>query len=90
MFDLQAALRRVIETEGSDLHLKVPSKPLIRRVGVLEPIPDSEPLKPEDTERVLRELLNDETKLNEFLGAQEVDFSFSVPRLSRFRVNAFR
>jgi twitching motility protein PilT len=90
VFDLQAALRRVIETEGSDLHLKVPSKPLIRRVGTLEPIPDTEPLKPEDTERVLRDLLNDDTRLAEFQDEQEIDFSFSVPGLSRFRVNAFR
>ena len=42
MFDLQAALTRVIETEGSDLHLKVPSRPLIRTNGDLEPIPGSE------------------------------------------------
>src|SRR5436305_1321750 len=90
MFDLNTALRRVIETDGSDLHLKVPSQPLIRRLGQLEPIPDSEPLTPEDTERVLRELLNDDIKLKEFEEDREVDFSFSVPGLSRFRVNAFQ
>src|SRR5437763_1948360 len=90
MFDLNTALRRVIETDGSDLHLKVPSRPLIRRLGHLEPIPDSEPLTPEDTERVLRDLLNDELKLSEFTEEREVDFSFSVPGLSRFRVNAFQ
>src|SRR2546421_5600934 len=90
MFDLNTALRRVIETDGSDLHLKVPSRPLIRRLGHLEPIPDSEPLTPEDTERVLRELLEDDVKLEEFGEDHEVDFSFSVPGLSRFRVNAFQ
>jgi hypothetical protein len=31
MFDFEQALRRVIDVEGSDLHLKVPSRPLIRR-----------------------------------------------------------
>jgi twitching motility protein PilT len=90
MFDLEPALRRVIEIDGSDLHLKVPSKPLIRRLGNLEPIPNSEGLKPEETERVLRELLTDPTKLEEFHSEHEVDFSFSVPGCSRFRVNAFR
>src|SRR5215218_4039234 len=90
MFDLQAALRRVIETDGSDLHLKVPSRPLIRRLGQLEPIPESDSLTPEDTERVLNELLTDQDKLHEFAEEHEVDFSFSVPGLSRFRVNAFR
>jgi twitching motility protein PilT len=90
MFDLQAALRRVIETEGSDLHLKVPSRPLIRTHGILEPIPDSEPLSPEETESVFKEMLKEEVKLSEFATENEVDFSYAVPGLARFRVNAFR
>jgi twitching motility protein PilT len=90
MFDLQAALRRVIETEGSDLHLKVPSRPLIRTHGMLEPIPDSEPLSPEDTEAVFKEMLTEDGKVAEFAAENEVDFSYAVPGLARFRVNAFR
>jgi twitching motility protein PilT len=90
MFDLQAALRRVIETEGSDLHLKVPSRPLIRTHGILEPIPDSDPLSPDDTEVVFKEMLHEELKLKEFAEELEVDFSYAVPGLARFRVNAFR
>jgi twitching motility protein PilT len=90
MFDLESALRRVIEIDGSDLHLKVPAKPLIRHLGHLEPIPDSDELTPEDTERALRELLSDHMKLEEFAAEHEVDFSYSLPGLSRFRVNAFR
>ncbi|MEA2388751.1 MAG: twitching motility protein PilT, partial [Thermoleophilaceae bacterium] len=57
MFDLESALQRVIEIEGSDLHLKVPSRPLIRRLGHLEAIPDTDELTPEDTEGALRHLL---------------------------------
>jgi twitching motility protein PilT len=93
MFALEPALRRVIEMEGSDLHLKVPSQPLIRLHGRLEPIPDSDPLTPEDTEGVLASLLSkekDRFKLEEFAEENEVDFSFGVSGLSRFRVNAFR
>jgi twitching motility protein PilT len=90
MFDLASALRRVIEIDGSDLHLKVPAQPLIRRLGALEPIPDSAELTPEDTEHALRELLTDHSKLDEFAEEHEVDFSYSLPGLSRFRVNAFR
>ena len=89
-FDLEAALRRVIEIDGSDLHLKVPARPLIRHMGHLEPIPGTDELTPEDTERAVRELLNDPTKLEEFASDHEVDFSFSLPGCSRFRVNAFR
>ncbi len=90
MFDLDAALRRVIDSDGSDLHLKVPSPPLIRRHGTLEPIPGSAPLSPEDTEEVLARLLKDGDKLKEFTEEHEVDFSFGVPGLARFRVNAFQ
>src|SRR5919206_1180255 len=90
MFDLNTALRRVIEIDGSDLHLKVPSRPLIRRLGALEPVPDSDELTPEDTEHALRTLLKEQSKLEEFADEQEVDFSYSLAGLSRFRVNAFR
>jgi twitching motility protein PilT len=89
MFDIDQALMRVIELEGSDLHIKVPSKPIIRRHGKLEPIEGSEPLKPEDTERVFHHMLTEEPKLNEFRSDREVDFSYSVPGVARFRVNAF-
>jgi twitching motility protein PilT len=81
---------RVIETEGSDLHLKVPSHPLIRRHGRLEPIPDSEVLQPETTEEVFVHMLRDENKREEFRKQFEVDFSYSLPGVARFRVNAFR
>jgi twitching motility protein PilT len=89
-FDLEAALRRVIEVDGSDLHLKVPSRPLIRTMGHLEPIPATDELTPEDTEAAVRQLLKDPSKLEEFAQEHEVDFSFSLPGCSRFRVNAFR
>ena len=73
MFDLQLALRRVIETGGSDLHLKVPSPPLVRALGKLEPIEGAEPLAPEDTERILHELLNGKhDKLEEFAAENDV------------------
>ena len=89
MFDIDAALMRVIETEGSDLHLKVPSRPIIRRHGKLEPISDSEQLSPNDTERTLFHMLTDENKLESFRSEREVDFSYSIPGVARFRVNAF-
>jgi twitching motility protein PilT len=91
MFELEPALRRVVESDGSDLHLKVPSQPLIRRLGQLEPIPGSDPLTPEDTEKLVCDLLaDDKLKLQEFIDHNEVDFSFGLTGLARFRVNAFR
>jgi twitching motility protein PilT len=89
MFDVDAALLHVIEMEGSDLHLKVPSRPVIRCHGKLEPIEGSEPLTPEDTESTLFRMLTDESKLESFRAEREVDFSYSLPGIARFRVNAF-
>jgi twitching motility protein PilT len=88
-FDVDQALMRVIETEGSDLHLKVPARPIIRRHGKLEPIPDSATLQPEATEAILHHMLREERKLAEFREGGEVDFSYSIPGVARFRVNAF-
>src|SRR5436309_1751820 len=88
-FDLEIALRRVIETGGSDLHLKVPSPPLIRIHGRLEPIPDTDRLMPQDTEEVLKTMVSDERKLEEFERERELDFSFGLQGAGRFRVNAF-
>jgi twitching motility protein PilT len=89
MFDIDAALMKVIETEASDLHLKVPALPVIRHHGRLEPIAEYEPLRPEDTERTLFHMLTDEAKLESFRNEREVDFSYSIPGVARFRVNAF-
>jgi twitching motility protein PilT len=89
MFDVDAALMTVIEKEASDLHLKVPAPPIIRQYGQLVPIEGSEPLRPEDTEATLFHMLTDEAKLEAFRNEREVDFSYSVPGVARFRVNAF-
>ena len=89
-FDLQRSLHAVVERGGSDLHLKVPSQPLIRLQGELTPIEGSEPLGPADTERVLREMLTASERLAEFARDGEIDFSYTVRGLARFRVNAFR
>ena len=89
MFDIDQALMHVIETEGSDLHLKVPSPPVIRRHGSLLPIPHTERIRPEQTEQVLFHMLTDERKLESFRQEREVDFSYSIPGVARFRVNAF-
>ena len=88
-FDLDHALRYLIAAEGSDLHLKVPSYPLIRLHGHLEPIAGTERLFPEDTRNALLQMLVDPEKVAEFEAENEVDFSYSVEGLGRFRVNAF-
>jgi twitching motility protein PilT len=90
VFDLEDALRFVVSQEGSDLHLKVGSQPLARIHGHLGRLEQYERLGPEDTRRVLHEMLDDPEKLSEFDHEHEVDFAFAIRGLSRFRVNAFQ
>ena len=89
-FDIDAALRYVVEREGSDLHVKVASPPMARIHGALKPIEDSDSLSEEETEAALEHILADAALLMEFADEGEVDFSYEIRGLSRFRVNAFR
>ncbi|MBV8217082.1 MAG: PilT/PilU family type 4a pilus ATPase, partial [Solirubrobacterales bacterium] len=92
MFDLHEALAYVVQHEGSDLHVKVPARPMARFRGQLEPLPEyPDPLTPAETERVLRQMLADHSdKMAAFDSHNEIDFSYTVDGLARFRVNAFR
>ncbi len=91
MFDLPEALRYLAESEGSDLHLKVPSPPMVRRHGRLEPIPGSERLTHEVLQEILQGILaSDPRKQEEFSAEREVDLSYSLPGVARYRVNAFQ
>jgi twitching motility protein PilT len=90
MFDLDAALTQLVGAGGSDLHLKVPSRPLGRIHGTLQPLGDFEPLAPDDTVRTLQHMLRDPSKRAEFDADGEVDFAYTIDGVARFRVNAFR
>jgi twitching motility protein PilT len=90
MFDVEAALRELIAKQGSDLHLKVGSQPLFRVDGELAAEQDAAVLSAADTEHALEVLLSDEAKLKEFAEEHEVDFSFEIPDLARYRLNAFQ
>jgi twitching motility protein PilT len=89
MFDVKAALRDLVAKEGSDLHLKVGSAPLFRVHGELTLDAGAPPLEAGDTETALRALLPDQNKLDEFEQEHEVDFSFEIENVARFRINAF-
>ncbi|HEV2974299.1 MAG TPA: type IV pilus twitching motility protein PilT [Solirubrobacteraceae bacterium] len=90
MIDVEATLRELVERNGSDLHLKVGSAPLFRVNGELAHTEGVEPLGAEDTEGALKRLLDDDAKLDEFDAEHEVDFSYEISGVARYRINAFR
>ena len=89
-FDVDAALRYVVEHEGSDLHLKVPAPAMARVHGVLRPIDGAVPLTPEDTEAAFEHICHDPILREEFAKVGEADYSYDLAGVSRFRVNTFR
>ena len=94
MFDIDAALSYVVEREGSDLHVKVPSPPVARIHGELAPIDGSQVLGGEDTgggaRRPDASTPPDANLIEEFAEDSVRSTSpYSVPSLSRFRVDAF-
>jgi twitching motility protein PilT len=90
MIDVKQVLRELVEKNGSDLHLKVGSAPLFRIHGELVAAEGVEPLGAEDTQHALKQLLDDDGKLDEFDAEHEVDFSFEIPDVARYRINAFQ
>jgi twitching motility protein PilT len=81
-------LRLMVERRASDLHLRVPSPPVLRIDGSLVPLQDLPNVVPEDTQRALEEMAT-EARKEAFYRDLELDFAYSIAGLARFRVNAF-
>lgn len=85
--DINSLLRLVIERRASDLHLRVASPPVLRIDGTLVPM-DLPPFEPADLQSLIESILTDEQR-EVFRREHELDFGYSVPGVSRFRVNVF-
>lgn len=84
---LSELLRKMIELCGSDLHITTNSAPMVRVHGVLRPLEYSE-LTPAETKQLAYSVLTDAQK-HRFEESLELDFSFGIKGLSRFRANIF-
>jgi twitching motility protein PilT len=82
-------LQRMVEIHGSDLHLMVASHPVIRIDGCLTSQNNFPVLTTADTVCVLEQLASKEQQMA-FQTEHELDFAYSVPGLSRFRVNVLQ
>src|SRR5438876_12086777 len=84
---LSELLKKMIEMGGSDLHITINSPPRVRVHGKLRPL-DMPPLTAADTKSLAYSVLTDAQK-HRFEENLELDFSFGVKGLSRFRANLF-
>ncbi len=76
-----------MERRASDLHISAGEPPMVRIHGDLVRI-DQPPLLPEDTHRLIFEVMNDSQR-RQFQENLEVDFAYTLGTGARFRVNAF-
>jgi twitching motility protein PilT len=82
---LSELLRKMIEHGGSDLHITTNSAPMVRVHGILRPLEYAE-LTPAETKQLAYSVLTDAQK-HRFEETLELDFSFGIKGLSRFRAN---
>jgi twitching motility protein PilT len=85
---LSDLLKKLIELGGSDLHLTTNTPPQVRVDGHLHPIESARTLTSADTKSLAYSVLTDAQK-HRFEENLELDFSFGVRGLSRFRANLF-
>jgi twitching motility protein PilT len=92
MFDpdpmLVTLLQATVNSGSSDLHLTVGRPPTARRDGTLVSFENVKVLEPSDTERMVYSLL-DERQMKELEDTYQVDFSFGLAGIGRFRANAY-
>src|ERR1700688_2400537 len=84
---LSELLKKMIEVGSSDLHITTNSAPRVRVHGKLRPL-DMPPLTSSETKQLAYSVLTDAQK-HRFEENLELDFSFGVKGLSRFRANIF-
>jgi len=86
--DISELLRFALESGGSDLHMSAGEPPVIRIHGEMTKV-DMPPLDKEDVHNMIYDILSDFQR-KVFEEHLELDFSFGLGELARFRVNVFK
>src|SRR5580693_8138468 len=84
---IDSFLHELVARDASDLHLKAGAPPVMRIRGELVRA-DHPPIEAEELQSILYALLNGERRA-QLDNIKEVDISYFVDRLARFRVNMF-
>ena len=85
MVHINDLLKQMVKADGSDLHLKVGSPPIMRVDGTLLPL-GKDRLSADAINQMVFNILNEKQK-KEFTTGNELDFAYGVPGIARFRVN---
>ncbi len=86
--DIHELLKLQVEKGASDLHLRVPSPPVLRIDGRLKVMDNLPPVKGEEIEEAL-DTVTDRLQMETFRRELEIELAYSIPGLARFRVAAY-
>jgi len=86
-YSIQKLLAELIEKDGSDLHISSDSPPRMRIMGKLDSV-DGPGLNNVETKKLCYSIITDQQR-QQFEEENELDFSFGIKGLSRFRANLF-
>jgi len=89
MQTIEELLTKAVDENASDVHLTVGVPPLYRVYGQLDKVSHWESLTPVSIRELLTPLLN-ESRVKRLMETGQIDFSYGVPGIARFRVNIFR
>jgi twitching motility protein PilT len=81
-------LEQMVARGASDLHVTVGAEPTVRIMGQLERLGEFDRLLPDETQRLLYRILSTEQQKHLEIKRQ-IDVSYSIPGLARFRVNVY-
>ncbi len=87
--DLHEILKMGVQGGASDIHVKAGLPPLFRVDGSLLPARDTDALSPQVTRRMAAEMMDDQQK-RDFQEHLDIDLSYGIPGVGRFRVNVFQ
>jgi twitching motility protein PilT len=86
--DINELLKNACSLKASDIHIKVGSPPVFRIDGKLVPQSSLSIITPQDARDIAMRVMGDRQK-ERFENAHDIDFSYSIPGVGRFRCNAF-
>ncbi len=86
--ELERFFKLLVQMGGSDLHICVGEKPIIRKDGDLVKLDKFDVLTPYDTEKLLLEIAPEKNR-QEFKERHDTDFAYEIKGLARFRCNLF-
>lgn len=84
--ELIEILKKAVQAKASDIHIVVEKPPMLRINGHIRPLPDYPVLTSEDTKSLIYSMLFQD-QIAKFEERLELDMSYFIPSLSRFRVN---